>query len=133
MSWLISYSSNTRTILSVMPSATPPRPENDTGNGNVTVLSTPAGEPAPNGRPVHWVNGRVASRRPDHTPRPRAVCPFRFRLAWWFTSTRPPKPFEELCENCEANRGKKLGRLLNGPYRILFSIDIIILLNHYNI
>lgn len=66
----------------------------------------------PISRPVHRVNGRVVTRRPDHGARSKSVCPFRFRLAWWSISRESPSQFEQSCENCsKANdRKKKLGR-----------------------
>lgn len=93
---------NTRTIISVLPRS--PRSENFVDIG-------PSSADAGSGRPVHRVNGRVASRKPDRSViRSRTVCPFRFRLAWW-SRPEPPKHFEELCDNCKFDRGHKLGKL----------------------
>ncbi|CAH1738316.1 unnamed protein product [Aphis gossypii] len=93
---------NTRTIISVLPNS--PRSENCF---NIMPSSSDSGS----GRPVHRVNGRVVSRKPDRSVvRSRPVCPFRFRLAWW-SRPEPPKHFEELCDNCKFDRGHKLGKL----------------------
>lgn len=94
---------NTRTIISVLPRS--PRSEN-------CVEIMPSSSDSSSGRPVHRVNGRVASRKPDRSVvRSRTtVCPFRFRLAWW-SRPEPPKHFEELCDNCKFDRGHKLGKL----------------------
>lgn len=93
---------NTRTIISVLPRS--PRSEN-------CVDINPSSSDSGSGRPVHRVNGRVASRKPDRSVvRSRTVCPFRFRLAWW-SRPEPPKHFEELCDNCKFDRRHKLGKL----------------------
>lgn len=97
-----SHNNNTRTIISVLPRS--PRSENC-----IEIMPSPADSGS--GRPVHRVNGRVASRKPDRSVvRSRTVCPFRFRLAWW-SRPEPPKHFEELCDNCKFDRGHKLGKL----------------------
>jgi len=92
---------NTRTIISVLPRS--PRSEN-------CIDIMPSSADAGSERPVHRVNGRVASRKPDRSVvRSRTVCPFRFRLAWW-SRPEPPKHFQELCDNCKFDRGHKLGK-----------------------
>lgn len=97
-----SRNNNTRTIVSVLPRS--PRSEN-------CVDIMPSSSDAGSGRPVHRVNGRIASRKPDRSVvRSRNVCPFRFRLAWW-SRAEPPKHFEELCDNCKFDRGHKLGKI----------------------
>jgi len=105
MPWLNSSSSNnnnTRTIISVLPCS--PRSKNC-----IDIMTSTAD--LSSGRPVHRVNGRVASRKPDRSVvRSRTVCPFRFRLAWW-SRAEPPKHFEELCDNCKFDSGQKLERL----------------------
>lgn len=103
MPWPNSNSNNnTRTIISVLPCS--PRSKHC-----VDIMTSSAD--LSSGRPVHRVNGRVASRKPDRSVvRSRTVCPFRFRLAWW-SRAEPPKHFEELCDNCKFDSGQKLGKL----------------------
>lgn len=106
-------SNSTRTILSVLPSS----PLSGTTSDHYSMpssSSSPLSDQQPS-RPVHRVNGRALSRKPDHNARSRrsAACPFRFRLAWWSSkSTGLSDQFGELCENCKANRGKKLAASL---------------------
>jgi len=114
MAWLVSHSGTTRTILSVLPST--PRSENNTAMPSVSDVES--------SRPVHRLNGRVMTRRPDHNARSRTVCPFRLRLAWW-SKSEPPKLFEEYCDNCKANRGKKLAQKFYDSSKI-FIVDNIL-------
>lgn len=111
MAWMTSCTgtaSNTRTILSVMP-ASPSRSLGTGNTGTMSFASSDAHQAAATFRPVHRVNGRAMTRKPDRSStRSRSACPFRFRLAWW-SRPAPPQYFKNLCENCETNRAKKSG------------------------
>lgn len=92
MPFLRKGNSNTSTIITVLPPACSSlRSVNSNSSMSLSDL-----EPS---RPVHRVSGRVVSRKPDHSARPKAVCPFRLRLAWW-SRREPPRPFDDMCEKC---------------------------------
>ncbi|XP_050436572.1 slowpoke-binding protein-like isoform X2 [Adelges cooleyi] len=86
---------NTRTIISVVSSS------HRTENYNVSSSDTQIN------RPVYRVNGRLMTRKPDRSARPRqSICPFKFRLAWWF-GNGPQENYFEMCDYCTLKHAKK--------------------------